>query len=147
MSPAEYLLKVPAAKKKWRGKHKQYGVLLEPFDGVVVSEPGSSTRTAVPPQLPATTRPVAGNVGRGKMVSPPVTVAKSNIPTIIVVGVGYFDFPAEKRPVNLWALRIVVGQGLLITLDGKGKYHRVGWFDVNDEEAFENTKEAAVDLV
>ncbi|KHE81757.1 hypothetical protein GE21DRAFT_5107, partial [Neurospora crassa] len=63
------------------------------------------------------------------------------------IALGYFDFPSDPMPANIWCLLVVAHEGLLLTRDGKGKFHRVGWFAVQDGKQFEAVKETAVDLV
>ncbi|KAK3953866.1 heterokaryon incompatibility protein-domain-containing protein [Pseudoneurospora amorphoporcata] len=72
----------------------------------------------------------------------PTGTAKPNY-----IALGYFDFPGDPRPPNIWCLLVVVHEGLLLTRDGKGKFHRVGWFAVQDGKQFDGVKDMAVDLV
>lgn len=63
------------------------------------------------------------------------------------LALGYFDFPSDPRPANIWCSLVVAHEGLLLTRDGKGKFQRVGWFVVQDGKQFDGVKEMAVDLV
>ena len=63
------------------------------------------------------------------------------------IALGYFDFPSDPRPASIWCLLVVAHEGLLLARDVKGKFHRVGWFAVQDGKQFESVKEMPVDLV
>lgn len=64
-----------------------------------------------------------------------------------ILAVGFVDVSEEKLASEIWALRVVKEEGLLLMRDAKGKFHRVGWFLVNKEGPFVAAKEAVVDLV
>ncbi|KAK3681569.1 heterokaryon incompatibility protein-domain-containing protein [Podospora appendiculata] len=65
-----------------------------------------------------------------------------------VVAVGYFDVLGEEEPENMWCLRIVKREGILLTRDEQEKFHRIGWLAVLEEERwFGRVGEQAVDLV
>lgn len=78
---------------------------------------------------------------------PAPALATSGTAKPTYIALGYFDFPSDPRPANIWCLLVVTHEGLLLTRDGKGKFHRVGWFAVQDGKQFEGVKETAVDLV
>lgn len=54
----------------------------------------------------------------------------SSMDRMIFAG-GFFDFPAEAKPISLWCLRVVVDEGLLLTREPTGKFKRVGWFPLS----------------
>ncbi|KAK3331808.1 hypothetical protein B0T19DRAFT_472826 [Cercophora scortea] len=65
-----------------------------------------------------------------------------------VVAVGYFDVLGEKEPENMWCLRVIRREGILLTRDEQGKFRRIGWLAVLEEERwFGGVGEQAVDLV
>lgn len=116
----KYLESLPAnLNVSWAPKHRKYGVLLKVF---------SDSNHLV--------KRVSKSKDNGRMDTD-------------VVGGGFFDFPNEKRPDNLWCLRVIVDEGLFLTRDGGGKFHRVGWFLMGDtgKKLFEGLEEVAIDLV
>ncbi len=63
-----------------------------------------------------------------------------------IVGVGIFDVPEEKTK-SVWCLRVINSEGLMLRLDEKGKFHRLGKFVVEHEAWFEGEEEQKISLV
>ena len=55
----------------------------------------------------------------------------------IVIGLGLLDVPDELLP-DLFCMRLITEDGLILVSDTKGGYRRVGTFHVEDEAWFEN---------
>lgn len=63
-----------------------------------------------------------------------------------VMAIGVFDI-ADEAVSDVWCLRLVEDEGLMLVRAGEGQYSRAGWFTVENREWFEQGEEVEVVLV
>lgn len=63
-----------------------------------------------------------------------------------IVGVGIFDVREETTD-HFWCLRVIKSEGLMLRVDDKGKFHRLGMFVVEQDAWFQGEEERRISLV
>ncbi|KAK3933968.1 heterokaryon incompatibility protein-domain-containing protein [Diplogelasinospora grovesii] len=142
--PVQYAASLPRhSDYRWGANYRKYAVV---FEAEMAQSHNIDTRQVENLTLDDKNEVQRGLVD-GKTDILPASSSMSRFEA--VVGVGFFDVPDEMGTQNqeLWCIQIVKTEGLVLTKDVEDKFHRVGWFAVENEKWFETVEEVAIDLV